>query len=240
MIHIAGLFIYPIKGCGGYSLSTCRIVPGGLENDRRYMIVDEKGRMLTRREEARLAWIELSTSKSGFAVALSRASQQKETPPLSLPRNAEEAPEDFSDWIESSVWKDKPHALHHPEGSRWLSRALGRDLRLVYLPPASLRQVNPERAQPGDLVSFADGYPLLLTSESSLSDLNSRLDIAIGMERFRPNVVVTGSESFAEDTWAAVTLGGVPCVLPKLCDRCVVTTVSEGSGDKGKEPLKTL
>lgn len=246
MIRVAGLFIYPIKGCGGYAQDTCSIVAGGLENDRRYMIVDENGRMVTRREDARLAWIELAPSKTGFAASLAKASLAKasvarsETSSLILPRKMEDAPEEFSDWVESSVWSDKPRAKLHPEGSRWLSRALGRDLRLVYLPDESLRPVNPARAQPGDLVSFADGYPLLLTSESSLDDLNSRLDVPISMERFRPNVVVRGSESFAEDTWAALTLGGVRCVLPKLCDRCVVTTIAEGSGEKGKEPLKTL
>lgn len=246
MISILSLFIYPIKGCGGYSLDSCRIVPGGLENDRRYMIVGEQGRMVTRREEARLAFMELSPSKTGFTVSLSKASQSKasslepQTSPLQLPKNLADAPEEFSKWVESSVWSDKPRARMHPEGSRWLSRVLGRDLRLVYLPEESLRQVNPKRAEPGDVVSFADGYPLLLTSESSLHDLNSRLDVPIGMERFRPNVVVQGSESFAEDTWAKVTLGGVPCAVPKLCDRCVVTTISEGSGEKGKEPLKTL
>lgn len=241
MIQVAGLFIYPVKGCGGYGLETCRIVPGGLECDRRYMIIDEDGRMVTRREDPRLAWMELSPSKSGFTVSLSKGSPpRKGVSPLFLPGRIEDAPKEFSDSVESSVWSDKPRAVLHPEGSRWLSHALGRDLRLVYLPNESLRQVNPARAEFGDVVSFADGYPLLLTSESSLSDLNSRLEVPIGMERFRPNVVVRGSESFAEDIWAALTLGSVPCALPKLCDRCVVTTISEGSGEKGKEPLKTL
>lgn len=241
MISIAGLFIYPIKGCGGYGLDACSIVPGGLENDRRYMIIDEMGRMVTRREEARLAQIALAPSKAGFTVSPAKASPlSSATSPLCLPGTMEDAPEEFSDWVESSVFRDKPRAKVHPEGSRWLSHVLARDLRLVYLPSGSLRQVDPARAQPGDVVSFADGYPLLLTSESSLCDLNSRLDVPISMERFRPNIVVAGSEGFAEDTWAAVTLGGVPCVLPKLCDRCVVTTISEGTGEKGKEPLKTL
>lgn len=236
MIRITGLFIYPVKGCGGYRLDACRVVPGGLESDRRYMIVDETGRMVTRREEARLAEFALAPSVSGFSVRARPADEE----PLELPEKWEDAPEEFSASIECSVWSDKPLAQVHKEGTRWFSQALRRAVRLVYLPDESLRQVNPARAALGDVVSFADGYPILLTSESSLADLNSRLPAPIGMERFRPNVVVNGASSFAEDEWAALTLGTIPCVVPKLCDRCVVTTIGEGTGEKGKEPLKTL
>lgn len=236
MSRIAGLFIYPVKGCGGYALDACRVVPGGLEGDRRYMIIDETGRMVTRREEARLAEFAIAPSVSGFSVL----TQGPREVPLELPEKWEDAPGEFSDTIECSVWSDQPLSRLHKEGSRWFSRALGRAVRLVYLPDESLRQVNPARSKPGDVVSFADGYPLLLASESSLAELNSRLPTPIGMERFRPNVVVSGAPSFAEDEWATITLGTIRCAVPKLCDRCVVTTITEGTGEKGKEPLRTL
>jgi uncharacterized protein YcbX len=89
-------------------------------------------------------------------------------------------------------------------------------------------------------VSFADGYPLLLTSEQSLVDLNARLDQPIPMSRFRPNVVVKDADAFAEDTWKKITIGSTTCTVPKLCDRCVVITIEEGSSEIGKEPLATL
>lgn len=236
MIEIDRLFVYPIKGCRGISLESCNVVSGGLEHDRRYMIIDETGRMVTRREEQRLTRITVERSAAGFVVR----SELEHRAALDLPLTFEAAPEEFSVWVNSSVWRDTPRARLHDEGSQWLSALLGRNLRLVYLPEESLRQVNPARARVGDKVSFADGYPLLLTSSSSLDELNRRLPSPIGMHRFRPNVVVRGAASFAEDTWAALTLGKLPCTAPKLCDRCVVITMEEGSSEKSVEPLKTL
>ncbi len=236
MIEIANLCIYPVKGCRGLSLSTCSVVPGGLEHDRRYMIIDGGGRMVTRREEPRLTRLATAATDAGFALK----SELEQLSTFDLPWTLAESPEQFSGWVDSSVWRDTPRARLHPEGSKWLSSVFGRDLRLVYLPDESLRQVNPERSKPGDRVSFADGYPILLTSTASLDELNRRLPSPIVMARFRPNVVVRGAESFAEDTWAALTLGQLPCDAPKLCDRCVVTTLEEGSVEKSKEPLKTL
>lgn len=236
MIRIASLIVYPVKACGGYEVDACRVVPGGLESDRRYMIIDETGRMVTRREETRLSQISLLPTDEGFAVS----AKGSDTSPLHLPLAWEDASEEFSDSVQTSIWSDSASARVHKQGSLWFRHILKRDVRLVYLPDESLRQVNPARAAPSDVVSFADGYPILLTSKSSLDDLNSRLETPIFMERFRPNVVVSGAPSFAEDEWATITLGSIPCVAPKLCDRCVVTTIAEGSSEKSKEPLKTL
>jgi uncharacterized protein YcbX len=100
--------------------------------------------------------------------------------------------------------------------------------------------VNPERARPGDVVSFADGYPFLVISEASLSDLNSRLETPLVMERFRPNIVVSGVPAYAEDTFRHVRFGEVGFRAVKRCDRCSVTTIDPETGARGKEPLRTL
>jgi len=108
------------------------------------------------------------------------------------------------------------------------------------MPDSERRVVNPERARPGDIVSFADGYPMLLISEASLSDLNRRLDEPLEMRRFRPNLVIAGAEPYSEDGMAALRIGEVTFRGVKRCDRCVVTTINPDTGEKGKEPLRTL
>jgi len=234
VITIAKIFIYPIKACGGVALPFCDIVPGGLAGDRRYMLVDRNGRMVTRRERSELARVQLLIDENRF---IARA---PDMPFLALPTQMEDARAEFGETIASHVWSDTVLAPEHQRGSGWFSALLGEEIRLVYMPEGALRQVNPARSDPGDQVNFADGYPLLITSESSLDDLNARLSEPVPMERFRPNIVVTGAPAFEEDVWAEISLGEISCVLPKLCDRCTVTTVEEGSGHKGKEPLRTL
>ncbi|HLE91652.1 MAG TPA: MOSC domain-containing protein, partial [Anaerolineales bacterium] len=93
---------------------------------------------------------------------------------------------------------------------------------------------------PDDHTGFADAYPILLTSEESLSDLNSRLEAPVPMNRFRPNIVVKGCEPFAEDTWKRIRIGNVELAVVKPCARCVVTTIDKETLEQGKEPLKTL
>jgi len=108
------------------------------------------------------------------------------------------------------------------------------------MPERHQRGVNPARAKPGDIVSFADAYPFLVISEASLTDLNSRLEVPVVMERFRPNIVLSGSEPFAEDEYARVQIGEIAFRGVKRCERCVVTTIDPTTGERGKEPLRTL
>jgi uncharacterized protein YcbX len=91
-----------------------------------------------------------------------------------------------------------------------------------------------------DHTGFADGYPILIVSEESLEDLNSRIDMPIPMNRFRPNLVVKGCDPFAEDTWKRIQIGDVELAIVKPCPRCVVTTIDKQTLEQSKEPLKTL
>jgi uncharacterized protein YcbX len=111
---------------------------------------------------------------------------------------------------------------------------------MLYMPDSERRAVNPNRARPGDIVSFADGYPLLLISEGSLADLNRRLEAPLEMRRFRPNLVISGCEPYAEDGFAALSIGGVTFRGVKRCERCVVTTIDPATAEQSKEPLRTL
>lgn len=227
--RVSSLIIYPIKSCAGIHLDSSELAPSGLQADRRYMLVDEDGQFLSARTHPSL--LRVQTALDGDQLQVEAAEHSA----LVLPLHPEEGPE-----VSATVWRDSLLGREVREGSIWFSSYLGQKVRLVFQPDAALRQVNPERGEPGDRVSLADGYPLLLTVEASLDDLNSRLESPVPMSRFRPNVVVTGFPAFAEDTWAAIRIGNTFFRMPKLCDRCVMTTVDASTGEASKEPLRTL
>jgi hypothetical protein len=123
----------------------------------------------------------------------------------------------------------------------WFSDWLEADVRLVHFAEGTVRKINEQYAvNADDHTGFADGYPILLASEESLADLNARMDRPVLMNRFRPNLVVRGSEPFAEDTWSRICIGEVEMAVVKPCARCVVTTIDKQTLEKSKEPLKTL
>jgi uncharacterized protein YcbX len=139
------------------------------------------------------------------------------------------------------VWRDEVEALHTgEEAARWASALLGAPASIVFMPDDVERPVRPDFAKAGDHVSFADAFPLLVATTASLDDLNARLDRPLPMNRFRPNVVVDGCAPWAEDGWRHARVGPVPLRLPKPCDRCVVTTTDQRTGERGVEPLRTM
>ncbi|HEY3665132.1 MAG TPA: MOSC N-terminal beta barrel domain-containing protein [Polyangiaceae bacterium] len=228
MAHVSALYVYPIKSCRGIRVDEWAIEARGFFADRRWMIVDAEGNFVTQREVARLSLVEASLDSESLCVMAPGLSR------LILPQkhHAERKP--------VRVWQDQVQACAHPEGSAWFSEFLGAPHELVYMTDAEHRHVNPERARPGDIVSFADAYPFLLISEASLADLNARLERPMTMERFRPNIVITGTEPFAEDGYREVWLGAISFRGVKRCERCVVTTIDPLTAECGKEPLRTL
>ncbi|HXK20759.1 MAG TPA: MOSC N-terminal beta barrel domain-containing protein [Polyangiaceae bacterium] len=231
-MRLSGLFVYPIKACGGIALDHADVVERGLAFDRRYMLVDRTGTFITQREVPRLCLATTAFERDNIVVSAPGAL------PLALPR-ALQAGGGFERQV-YQVWDSFGNALRHPDGSRWFSEFLNDDVSLVYMPDSERRDVNPARARPGDIVSFADSYPMLLISEASLSDLNARLESPVEMRRFRPNLVISECEPYAEDTFAALQIGGLAFRGVKRCERCVVTTVDPETGERGKEPLRTL
>lgn len=229
MASVSGLFIYPIKSCRGIRVTEWPVAERGFFADRRWMIVDAAGMFVTMRERPELTLV--ATRLEGDSLVVSAPGLS----PLALPlRN------DSGDERSVQVWLDTVRGAVHAAGSAWFSAYLGAPHELVYMPDAHQRRVNPERARSGDIVSFADGYPFLVISEASLADLNARLPSPIGMDRFRPNIVIAGTEPYAEDGFARVSIGEIAFRGPKRCDRCVMTTVDPETGEGGKEPLRTL
>jgi uncharacterized protein len=223
--------IYPIKSFRGISLKQSRIEEKGLEFDRRWMIVDEKNGFLTQREFPKMAVLEVEIKKS----LIVRDGNNEIKIPF-LPQTDKTA--------NVKIWSGSCRAkVYEGEINDWLSDVLETDCKLVLMPAETKRAVNPFYAvnKFKDTVSFADGYPFLLIGESSLNDLNSRLEKKIPMNRFRPNFVFDDSEPFAEDNWKKIKIGKTVFHLVKPCARCVMTTIDQKTGIfDGKEPLKTL
>jgi uncharacterized protein YcbX len=157
-------------------------------------------------------------------------------PPLELP--LEPGP---SVSLPVMIWDDRCTGTWAGErAARWFSDVLGTDCSLVHIAEGAARTVDPDYAPPGHRVGFADAFPFLLISEASLADLNGRLETPVPMNRFRPNLVITGVEPFAEDHMGTFAIGAMRFTPVKPCDRCVITTTDQTTGERGVEPLRTL
>ena len=231
-MQLSGLFIYPIKACGGIAVEQADVVERGLAFDRRYMLVDRSGTFITQREVPQLCRVATALEHERLRVSAPGKTA------LTLPtRPTADLPLERQPY---RVWDSVGSALAHPEGSRWFSELLNDEITLLYMPDSERRAVNPNRARPGEIVSFADAYPLLLMSEPSLCDLNRRLSEPIDMRRFRPNLVISGGEPYGEDNFATVRIGALSFRGVKRCERCAVTTVDPDTAVQGPEPLRTL
>ncbi|MCM2331389.1 MAG: MOSC domain-containing protein [Pseudomonas sagittaria] len=234
MLRLSALYRFPVKSLGGESLQRAEVDALGLAGDRRWMVVDAaSGRFLTQRQLGQMAQIaarwrddetlELSVSgRVPLAVAV---------PP------ADEALRGVTVWGDSLQVPDAGEAA-----AQWLSAFLGRDCRLVHVPPSRARQVDTGYAQVGDQVGFADGFPLLLIGQGSLDDLSARVGRPLEMLRFRPNLVIEGADPYAEDGWGRLCIGAIEFERVKPCSRCAIPTLDPHSGERSNdgEPLKTL
>ncbi|MDJ0806623.1 MAG: MOSC domain-containing protein [Gammaproteobacteria bacterium] len=229
-IKLSGLFIYPVKSLPGISLQDSVVDSFGLTFDRRWMLVDADGLFLSQRQLPRMALIDQQIHNA--ELVLQAAGQDALSLPLRPSGGAE---------TRVKVWDHTCVAWDcGAEAMAWFSGFLERPCRLVYMPDDHFRPVDQTFAEAQDQTAFSDGFPLLLISEGSLTDLNRRLTEPITMGRFRPNLVVTGCAPYAEDTWSRIKIGTLGLRLIKPCSRCVITTIDPTTGDKGMEPLKTL
>lgn len=227
-IKLSGLNIYPIKSAAGIALRQTQVTMRGLLNDRRWMVCDRSGKFLTQRQLPKMALIQVTV---GDVLRLSIAgNEQAEFKIPAVPAATS---------VSADVWGDSCTAWFMGEPvAQWLSEFLGQEVQLVYMPDSTNRLTDHGRFDTPN--SFSDAYPFLLISEASLADLNSRLDQAVPMNRFRPNLVVSGCEPFAEDTWKQIKIGDIVFDVAKACSRCSVPGVEQSTGVQGKEPLKTL
>ncbi|MDQ4421155.1 MOSC N-terminal beta barrel domain-containing protein [Sphingobium sp. DEHP117] len=221
-MQISALAIYPVKSLGPVALQEAEVTPRGLAGDRRWMIVDAQGRFVTRRELPVLARIGMSLDQGGFRL---HAQDGNAFLPATL-----------TDGVLATVtvWRDTaPAYVVENDASRLISQIAGRTLRLAYLPEETNRPVDPTYARAGDTVSFADAFPVLIATEASLAALNATLETPVEMARFRPNIVLSGSEkAWAERGWSALEAGNLRLRLPKACIRCIVITQQPDTGER--------
>jgi hypothetical protein len=237
--RLTGLYVYPVKSMKGVRLDEAELTATGLRHDRRWMVVRADGRFVTQRQEPRLALVATRFEPEGVVLSLDGHGS------IALPfESAGGAP------VRTQVWKDPVKAIDEgEEAAAWLTAAVGgkHPLRIVRMAPGFRRTLaRPERFGPATTTQFADAAPYLVANEGSLDALNGELRArgleAVPMNRFRPNIVLSELEPFAEHRLAAVSGDGWRLGLVDRCERCVVTTIDQETAerDPGREPYLTL
>lgn len=230
MAVVEELFVYPLKSGRGIALSRVRLGPMGFEWDRQWMAVDALGTFVSQRTHPRLAQVEPTIGADSLTLTA------PDLAPLRLPLAPGGEP------VTVRVWSDHCAGLDQGgEAAAWISRAVGDCLRLVRKPPQLDRLADPKFAGPDPHpVSFADGFPILVCNRASLADLNTRMPEPIPMERFRPNIVLTGLHAFEEDQIQTLKIGPITLTLVKPCTRCIITSTDQRSGERSTNPLPVL
>ena len=233
-MHLSALYRYPLKSAIAEPLQASALDSLGLAGDRRWMLVDEaSGRFLTQRAEAHMSQLGAAQQGDG-GLQLSGPGLA----PLFVPTPGADAP-----LRGVTIWRD---TLRVPdagdEAAHWVSSFIGKPTRLVQVPVERARTTQSGFGLDTDKVGFADGFPLLLIGQASLDDLSARVGRELEMLRFRPNLVVSGSEAFAEDGWKRIRIGEVEFRVVKPCARCILTTLDPQTGvrSEDREPLTTL
>ncbi|WP_256008948.1 MOSC domain-containing protein [Desertivirga xinjiangensis] len=230
-MHVQDLYIYPVKSLAGISLPGAQALQKGFEFDRRWMLVDEDGKFITQRTEHQLALIQTKITEAGIVIR-HKHHMSELTIPFNIP---------LTRTLEASVWDDQIEAYHiNEEFDDWFTKQIKKSCRLIFMPENTIRSVDPRYTVNNENVSFADAFPFLLISQASLNDLNSRLANPVPMNRFRPNIVISGTEPFEEDIWNEIQISDVRFKVAKPCARCVLTTVDQDTAIRNKEPLLTL
>lgn len=228
-LTLASIRIYPVKSLGGFSLPQVRLTDRGLEHDRRWMLIDEQGRFLSQREVPAMAVLHCAPTEAGFTVTDARNGSV-----IHMPWTQQEG-----ERITARVWDDEVDLISGDRSlAQWFSDALQRRVRMAYMPDSTVRATDPRYAKAR--VALNDAFPALLISQASLDELNSRLQVPVSMDRFRPNLVIAGGNAFQEDLWASLTIGTARFRIVKPCARCVIITTDQQTGERSAEPLRTL
>lgn len=235
-MHVSGLFLYPVKSLRGFSVPQAEIDDLGFVGDRRFLVIDRDNRFLTQRNVPRMTLVATALDAAALTLSAEGAGTIRvpRPPDASAPRRI------------VAVWRSEGLETEDcgDAVAAWLSQVLQLSCRLVRIGPDYVRPVLKPAAHRGDRVSFADSVPFLVLGEASLNDLNDRLaargEEPVPMNRFRPNIVLADTGAFAEDTWPRFRIGGVTFRAAGPCSRCPVTTTDQFTGERGKEPLRTL
>ena len=223
MYKLSEINIYPIKSLGGISLQSSEVEERGLKYDRRWVLVDESNTFFTQRDFPEMALIKVSIDDNGLKLN----HKTKTIEPLFIPFNFEHSKSD-----KVVIWEDTVAGeFYNKQIDNWFSDIIGIKCHLVKMPESTKRVVDESYAK-NKIVGFADGYPFLIIGQSSLDDLNSRMEAPLPMNRFRTNFVFTGGRPFEEDGWKKFKIGNVVFEAVKPCARCVITTTNQDTAER--------
>ncbi|PHR94105.1 MAG: MOSC domain-containing protein [Robiginitomaculum sp.] len=233
-MSVKSLHIYPVKSGHGVDLQTVDVHQRGLRGDRRFMLVDAEGMFITQRQSPKLAQLHVQTTDMGLVLSW----PDREPLIVGFP--------DPACRKSVKVWRSQVDTAIAAQGvNDVLSIWLEKPVALVFMDGASERLANEAWTHTPAPVSFADGYPVLVTNTASLEALNTLIsangEASLPMRQFRPNIVIQSDEPWGEDGWTQLTIGDVVLDLVKPCARCVMTTLDQNTGEKqGREPLRAL
>jgi uncharacterized protein YcbX len=230
MLTLSQLWIYPVKSLGGIQMESWIAEQKGFRFDRRWMLVDHEGKFMTQRTNPIMALFKLRWHDDHFSVSFQN--NKLKLGVTSGPTSSAER---------SQVWDD-PVSVEEvsKDHSAWFSDILRQKCRLMFFPENNPRPVESRYQVNSEQVSLADAYPYLIIGQSSLDDLNARLEQAVPMNRFRPNLVFAGGTPYEEDNWKHFTIGNRSFSGTKPCSRCILITTDQDTGKRSAEPLKTL
>lgn len=231
LASVHSLHIYPIKSCGGISVQKVNLDKYGFENDRRWMITDENGELISQRDYPQLALVHTAINNDTLTATYNNNS-------IELSLNSKKEHEFYT-----TLWNSALFSVFDEGGaaSEFFSDIIGRKCRLVNRSESFSRVVASGLIVGEHQVGFVDTHPLLVITQNSLRELNHRVDEPMLADRFRANIIIEGNmESFAEDDWRVFEIEHSYFDFGKRCARCVVTTINQQTAQKGQEPLREL
>lgn len=227
--RLSQLTVYPIKSTAPLHLSRCAVTSKGLAFDRQFVVCDTNGKFITARTLPLLLKVQASLILDSLIISA------PESEPLTLEYSSME-----SQYDSINVWKDQIDAVYCGEAAeQWFSSLLQQPCKLYFFGSQSHR---PVAESPEYQVAFADGYPLLIISQASLTDLNTRCKSTVVMDQMRPNLVIENTTAYAEDSWKKIRIGTVEFKIAKPCGRCILTTTNPETLERNpdREPFSVL
>ncbi len=226
---VSDLIVYPLKSARGIHVESIQLNELGPELDRRWMVIDSQANFVTQRKTPKMCLIETAMTADG-SLELSVKGMKV----LTVSAGGYTL-------RQSSVWGTEVQGEDcGDEAAVWISTYLDKQCRIIYMPSTHGRLVDTNYATQKERVGFADGFPLLVATQSSLEDFISKLGFEIGMDRFRPNIVINGNQPWAEDSWKKLAINDITLSLLKPCSRCIMPSINPQTAEKQMTVNQTL